>query len=131
MPETSSTREDAAVRLDEAEILARLDGDCQLLAELCDMLLVELPRMMDTLIEAIRIEDANAVHRAAHRLKGSLSVFGEGAHIEDCVSLEEMAMKQDLARAPEVLSSMQGHLEEFRVAVASLGKECHARADRR
>ena len=61
MPETSSTREDAAVRLDEAEILARLDGDCQLLAELCDMLLVELPRMMNTLIEAIRIEDANIV----------------------------------------------------------------------
>jgi HPt (histidine-containing phosphotransfer) domain-containing protein len=131
MPDTSSTREDAAVRLDEAGILARLDGDCQLLAELCDMLLAELPRMMNTLIEAVRIEDANAVHRAAHRLKGSLSIFGEGVHIEDCVSLEEMGIRRDLARVPEVLSSLQEHLDKFKVAVALLGKENHARADRR
>jgi chemotaxis protein histidine kinase CheA len=129
MPETESIREDAALKLDEAEILARLDGDCQLLADLCDLSLVELPRMIQTLAEEVKAGNANAVHRAAHRLKGSLSVFGTGPHIEDCVAMEEIAIKCDLSRAAEAMSRLERHLEEFSAAVAALGEESHARTD--
>jgi protein-histidine pros-kinase len=131
MPDTRSIGEDVAIRLNEEEILARLDGDCQLLADLCDLSLTELPRMLNSLTEAVRNEDANAVHRAAHRLKGSLSVFGAGPHIEASQALEEMALNHDLSRTPEVLSRLERHLDEFSAAVAALGKETHARADRR
>jgi HPt (histidine-containing phosphotransfer) domain-containing protein len=87
--------------------------------------------MMNSLTEAVRIADANLVHRAAHRLKGSLSVFGPGPHIQDCETLEEMALNYGLAQAQEVLALMEKHLCEFSAAVAELGKETHARADRR
>jgi len=130
MLDTGSTRQDAALELDEAEILVRLDGDCQLLADLCELSLAELPRMIQPLAEAVRIEDATAVHRAAHRMKGSLSLFGHGPHIEDCITLEEMALQHDLSRALEILSRLERHLEEFRAAATALGKEIHARANR-
>jgi chemotaxis protein histidine kinase CheA len=131
MPETESNRENAAIKLDETEILERLDGDCQLLADLCDLSQAELPRMIQTLADEVKLGDANAVHRAAHRLKGSLSVFGIGPHIEDCITMEEMAIKCDLSQAGEVMIRLVRHMEEFSVAVSALGKESHARADRR
>jgi protein-histidine pros-kinase len=131
MHDPNATCKDAVFRLDEAEILARLDGDCQLLAELCDMALTEIPRMIETLAEAVRVEDANAVHRSAHRLKGSLSIFGAGPHIEISQALEDMALNRDLLRAPEVFGRLEIHLLKFTAAVAALGKESHARANRR
>ncbi len=131
MHDTDSIREDAALELDEAEILARLGGDRPLLAELCELSLAEMPRMIEPLAEAVRIGDANAVHRSAHRLKGSLSLFGAGPHIRDCEILEEMALKHDLPRAPELLRRLERHLKEFSAAVAALGKESHAHTDRR
>ena len=129
--EMNSIREDAVLQLNEAEILARLDGDCQLLADLCDLSLVELPRMIKSLAETIKTGEATAVHRAAHRLKGSLSIFGRVAHTLDLEALEEMALRQDLAQAPEILSRLEKHLDEFSAAVAALGKQSHARTDRR
>jgi len=129
MTSTDSMRKDTALQLDEAEILARLDGDWQLLADLCDLSLTELPRMIQSLSEAVKAQDANAVHRSAHRLKGSLSVFGEGPHTRDCITLEEMALNQDLSRTQEVLCGLERHLEQFNAAVDALGKESHARAD--
>lgn len=129
MPDMRSNREDAAFQPDEAEILSRLDGDRQLLADLCEMSLVELPRMAQSLKDAVEQADANAVHRAAHRLKGSLSVFGAGPHIEDCEAMEEAALKKDLSRATEIHGLLGKHLEQFRAAIAALGKETHARAD--
>jgi hypothetical protein len=71
------------------------------------------------------------VHRAAHRLKGSLSLFGEGPHIHDCITLEEMALRRDLSGTAEVMIGLAMHLDQLRAAVAALGKESHARADRR
>ncbi len=131
MHEADSICEDAALELDEAEIVDRLGGDRELLAELCELSLAELPRMIQPLAEAVRIGDANAAHRAAHRLKGSLSLFGAGPHIRDCEVLEEMALEHDLSRAAELLRRLERHLNEFSAAVAALGKESHARADRR
>jgi HPt (histidine-containing phosphotransfer) domain-containing protein len=130
MPEIDSIREDAAIKLDEAEILARLDGDCQLLADLCELSQAELPRMIQTLAEAVKTGEPNAVHRAAHRLKGSLSIFGTGPHIEDCIAMEELALKSDLSQTPEAMSRLERHLEEFSAAVSALGRESHARANR-
>jgi HPt (histidine-containing phosphotransfer) domain-containing protein len=130
MTGTESIRDTQALHLNEVEILARLDGDCQLLADLCDLSLTELPRMRQTLAEAIKLRDANAVHRAAHRLKGALSVFGGGPHTRDCITLEEMALKQGLSSMQEVFCGLERHLDQFSAAVEALGKESHARSDR-
>jgi HPt (histidine-containing phosphotransfer) domain-containing protein len=120
--------EEAAVRLNKAEILARLDGDWQLLAELCDLALAETPGMIEALSAAIERQDADAVHRAAHRLKGALSVLGDGPHIAAAVALEEMGRNRELARADDTFDRLKRLLGEFGVAVAALGKEAYARA---
>lgn len=131
MTSTNCISGDSVLQLDIDEILARIDGDCQLLADLCELSLTELPRMNQTLVDAVGKQDADAVHRAAHRLKGALSVFGDGPHIRDCLTLEEMGRKHDISSTPEMMGGLEMHLDQFSAAVAALGKECHARADRR
>jgi HPt (histidine-containing phosphotransfer) domain-containing protein len=129
MPGSISSQDNAELQLNREEILSRLDGDYQLLADLCDLSLTELPRMIQSLADAVKAQDANAVHRAAHRMKGALSIFGDGPQIRDCQALEEMAQQCDLSRIPEVMSGLAGHLDQLRAAIAALGKESHARAD--
>jgi HPt (histidine-containing phosphotransfer) domain-containing protein len=131
MTGTAPIPEYAILQLNEVEILERLGGDSELLGDLCDMALTELPRMMQSLAETVKIGDANAVHRAAHRLKGALSVFGEGPHIHDCLTLEAMALEKDLSRTPEILSGLESHVGQLCRAVATLGRESHAHSDRR
>ena len=130
MADRDATSQGTDFQLNEVEILARLDGDCQLLADLCDLSLSELPRMTQLLAEAVQGGDAKAVHRAAHRLKGSVSLFGDGPHIADCLTLEELALQSDLSQTPAILSRLEQHLEEFSAAVGALGGEIHARTDR-
>jgi HPt (histidine-containing phosphotransfer) domain-containing protein len=119
---------EGAFTLDKAEILERLDGDWQLLAELCDMALAEVPRMLNPLSVAIAQRDAQGIHRAAHRLKGALVLFGRGPHIEEAETLEQMGRNQDLEQAAEVFSDLLNDLDELTAAVEVLGKEAHARA---
>jgi HPt (histidine-containing phosphotransfer) domain-containing protein len=132
MGEASTTflSNDDAVRLDAEQIAGRMDGDWQLLAELCEMAQAELPRMIESLDVAVRKEDADAVHRAAHRLIGSLSIFGPGPHIDALEAVQEKARNQSMAPAAEVFSRLKVHLDEFSAAVAALGKEAYARASR-
>jgi hypothetical protein len=131
MPDTRSISNDTAMTLDEVQILHRLDGDWQLLADLCDLSLAELPRMLEPLVSAVRLEEANVMNRAAHRLKGALSIFGPGPHIDTLEALEAMGRNHDIVQTPEVLSRFERLLDEFSAAVAALGKEAHARASRR
>jgi len=124
----SPNRANGVFTLDKTEILERLDGDWQLLAELCDMALAEVPRMLNPLSAAIAQRDPQAVNRAAHRLKGALSLFGRGPHIEGAEALEEMGRSQALGHAQKVFDDLVNDLDELTAAVDALGKEAHARA---
>lgn len=121
-------REDAAVQLHWAEILDSLGGDWWLTAELCDMALVELPHLSEQLAAALRAQDAYSMQRAAHRLKGILSAFGKGPHLDAAEALEQMARNQALAQASEALNRLNRYLAEFMVAAAELEKQAHVRA---
>jgi len=119
------------VHLNQQEILDRLDGDWSLLAELSNLALAELPRMIDTLDQAAQSKDPNVIHRAVHRLIGSLGVFGPGPHTTAANELQEMARDGNIEPIPELFERLKLHLVGFRVAVESLAKEAHARADSR
>src|SRR5947209_20244814 len=57
--------------LDEGDLLARLNGDTQLLNEVLELFLQQLPTMLANLRKAVSSNDPEEVRMAAHALKGS------------------------------------------------------------
>jgi HPt (histidine-containing phosphotransfer) domain-containing protein len=66
---------DAGPAFDEDDMLARVSGDRQLLAELVDMFLEEWPKTMVKLRGAFADGDAHTMERAAHNLRGALGAL--------------------------------------------------------
>ena len=56
--------------IDRPAILARLDGNTELLAEVVELFLQECPGLLKHIREAVERSDARAVERSAHALKG-------------------------------------------------------------
>jgi two-component system, sensor histidine kinase and response regulator len=81
----------------DAEVLARFDGDCELLRELARIFLQECPKMLDDLREALHAADPKAVARAAHTLKGSVGNFAMPRPWETAQRLELLAKSGQLS----------------------------------
>ena len=67
--------------LDRATVLARLDGDEALLAEVVELFVAEAPGLLAAVAEAVASGDGKRVERAAHTLKSCVGQLGaERAH---------------------------------------------------
>ncbi|MGH7490480.1 MAG: Hpt domain-containing protein [bacterium] len=94
----------------KAEALERLDGDEDLLRELCGIFLEESPKLMQKLHQALADGDAEAVMRAAHSLKGEVSYLGAKGASQAARQLEEMGREKNLSQALETLAELERDL---------------------
>ncbi|MGH9503550.1 MAG: Hpt domain-containing protein [Terriglobales bacterium] len=101
----------------KAEALERLDGDEDLLRELCEIFLEESPKLLQKLGEAIAESDAAAVMRAAHSLKGELGYLGAAAASQASASLEAMGIEKNLSDAVQVFAFLQEQMAALRLAI--------------
>lgn len=82
--------------VDEEGALKRLGGDRSLFDEFISIFLEDSPELLSEIRQGLKSDDANAVGKNAHSLKGLMSNFGA----KECV---EVALKIELAgRAGEV-----------------------------
>ena len=99
--------------LEEAQILARFDGDLELARELARMFIEECPKYLNDMHEAVRAGDSHALQHSAHTFKGSVGNFSTvGAH-ESALKLEMLGKSGDLAGASEILNLLQEQLAQF------------------
>lgn len=112
------TQGGGAVVFDRARALAGVDDDLELLCELIELFLEDSPRLLTELGEAVASGDAEAVMRAAHTLKGSVSVLGAPVVTDLAGELEAQARNGDLSRADalhtavvEAMARLAPHLE--------------------
>jgi two-component system sensor histidine kinase/response regulator len=98
--------------LDRAAVLARLDGDEELLRELVDLFLDDTPRLLAEARDAIAVGDSVRLQRAAHTIKGSVGNFGAEAVVNAAWHLESLARTTSLAEAPAGLERLAQLLEE-------------------
>ena len=75
--------------IDEAT-LERVGGDAELLAEVSQLFIEDAPRQLQAIRDALNRQDAAALHRAAHTLKGSASNFGAARLVEEAYALEQI-----------------------------------------
>ena len=87
--------------------LDRIDGDEELLRDLCRIFLEESPQLLQRLRQAVIAGDAEGVMRAAHSLKGEAGYLGAGAVSHAARQLEDMGREQDLSQAGDTLATLE------------------------
>jgi CheY-like chemotaxis protein/HPt (histidine-containing phosphotransfer) domain-containing protein len=85
-----ATRRSAGI-IDRAELMARMGGDEGLLRRLIDMFLVNYPKQLSELHEAVRQRDVETLRRRSHTLRGALSLFAASEAADAAHRLEKSA----------------------------------------
>jgi two-component system sensor histidine kinase/response regulator len=100
-----------------AEALERLDGDEDLLHELCQIFLSESPKFLQQLRQGLSDGDIEAIKRAAHSLKGEASYLAASCATQAAHRLEDLAKEGDLAQAGPALGVLEREMSRLRVAI--------------
>jgi two-component system sensor histidine kinase/response regulator len=97
-------------KIDQAALLAGVDGNRRLLREIIRVFLSDCPKRLVEIREAVRRGDAGALERAAHALKSAVGNFGAKSTIAAAQQLEALARKGDLDAAGGVCVTLESEL---------------------
>jgi PAS domain S-box-containing protein len=111
--------------LDRAAVLARLDGDEELLAELAGLFIQDSPKRLSAIQQAIEQDDAQGLERAAHALKGSVGNFVIPTAVKAAQTLETMGREGDLAAADTAYAVLQEEIAGLVQVLQRLESEVH------
>jgi HPt (histidine-containing phosphotransfer) domain-containing protein len=100
--------------------LANLGGDEHGLAEVAQIFLVECSRLMSQVREAIQRNNALALERAAHNIKGSIETFAAQKAYETARRLEDLGREGRLKDAEGVYASLEAEIDRLRPEMESL-----------
>src|SRR5439155_61034 len=118
---TSSNRQRTeAVALDRVAILARIDGDEELLKELVAVFLDDSVQLMNEIREALARRDSKMLQCAAHALKGSAANFGTSAVCEAASRLEMIGQNENLVGAEAAWAELEEAMKNLKPALRSL-----------
>lgn len=92
--------------------LERVGGDQELLKEIAGLFLEDAPGLLDLVRDAIEKNDASALQRAAHSLKGSVANFGAEETVEAAFQLEQMGANGKLDGAKDVFVVLENELHK-------------------
>jgi HPt (histidine-containing phosphotransfer) domain-containing protein len=81
------------------ELLERINGDLGFLSELLDIFRKDYPQQIQAVRQAITGDDASALQRVGHTLKGSLGNLAAPMASRIATDLESMGKSGNLARA--------------------------------
>jgi histidine phosphotransfer protein HptB len=100
--------QDTIFSLDEA--LARVDHDRDIFQMVAELFLEHGPKDLAEAQAALAAQDAAALARSAHRLKGAILQFCAPAALDATKQLEELGKAGDLKSAVEVCAKLEMEL---------------------
>jgi HPt (histidine-containing phosphotransfer) domain-containing protein len=98
---------------DKAAALDRVEGDEELLQDICRIFLEESPKLMKRLQQAVAEENGEGVSQAAHSLKGESGYLGATSISQMAKQLETMGRDHELSQAATVLGQLQKEMESL------------------
>jgi PAS domain S-box-containing protein len=118
-PTTPGVGESAGVsdQIDWSAALEYVAGDEQMLRDLIGIFLVECPRWLTELREAIASERIGDVKRLAHNLKGSIRLFGAKSVFDSAFLLEQMGRSGNLSGAAPACAALEEGIERLKPAL--------------
>ena len=98
---------------DEAALWERVDGDAEFLAETVEMLSSDGRDLIAQLRQAVAADDAAALGRVAHTLKGMLSNFCADEAEQGALAVELLGKNGDVAAAPGPVGRLEQDVESL------------------
>ncbi len=98
-------------------------GEPDLLSELVELFLEDVPLRLTALREATAQGDSSSVAKIAHALKGSCANMGARRVVNLCTGLEKVGKSGDLSHVPEVLCQLEEELVRARDALEEQAKK--------
>jgi two-component system sensor histidine kinase/response regulator len=115
------TVRDESASVDVADLLERIDGDLEFVAELAVTFELDYPEKMKAAHAAVAHGDGDALRQTAHGLKGALANLAATHGAELAAQLEYAGNEGDLARAPVLMQQLE---EELPRVMAALQQVC-------
>ncbi len=106
--------------MDLQEALDRVDGDRDLLGEIANIFLVDVAEMVQAVHAAVGANDATALNRAAHRLKGSVVTFAAGPAADAALVLELKGRDAQMDGAADAARRLEKEVDRLIVALTPL-----------
>jgi signal transduction histidine kinase/CheY-like chemotaxis protein/streptogramin lyase len=107
--------------------LDRAEGDHVLLERMVKLFIDQSAKLLPEMAKALAIGDAQALERAAHKLRGSMGIFGAAPATRAANRLEELARSGALGTAVDVFEIFSEQVDRLRTALeAFVGEELHA-----
>jgi two-component system, sensor histidine kinase and response regulator len=116
---SGSVAPDASIDQSVLEGLRELqeEGEPDVLKELIELFLEDVPSQLEALREAEERDDAKSVERTAHTLKGSSGNMGATRMATLCAELEVVGGSGSLARAPELFEQLKAEFDRVRTVL--------------
>jgi len=111
---------------DRSAAMARVDDDFELLQELVQLFLNDLPKSLAAVEGAITQQDAAKLERAAHSLKGSVGSFSAQAAFEAALKLENMGREKDFTGIEGAHTDLRREIARLESALRELLEETAA-----
>jgi len=118
--ETETQKTDPKEIIDTASVLARVDGDMELLQEMVELFLKGLPGLLSNVQDSVKRRDAKALESAAHTLKGLVGNFGARSAFEVALQLENLGRQGDLTEAESAYRALKQEIENLKPALVGL-----------
>ena len=99
--------------LDENALLARYDDDVDLIKEIAELFISDLPTRMSEIKKAIAARDARGLQIAAHSLKGSVGNFNATEAFAAAQALESAGRDGDLSRVDNSYCELENSVHIF------------------
>ena len=126
VPPAPSAAASVEPAFEPAEILARVEGDRALLAELVELFREEAPHLLAELRRCVEAGDTRGVQDAAHALKGSVGNFGAFAATDAALALELLGRNEDLREAEPRLAELEQEVERLGSSLVRMVEEVEA-----
>jgi CheY-like chemotaxis protein len=107
--------------LDGRALLAQVDGNVQLLGKLTRLFLADCPARLSRIRQAVASRDPQALHQAAHALKGSIANFAARDAFDAALKLEKMGKQNDLTGVEDAHRTLENEIRRLQQALAAVG----------
>ena len=99
--------------LDTTELLERLSGDTELLAEVVVLFLEDCPDRVRAIDAAVRLGDPAEIRAAAHALKGAAGNMFAHRLFSAAAALEQLAEAGEMAAVPTTFDRLKAEVDEL------------------
>jgi HPt (histidine-containing phosphotransfer) domain-containing protein len=106
--------------IDTARLMSEFAGDEEILAEMCDAFLVEIPNNISGIGAAIGDKDLKNLEFTAHTLKGAIANFQAPLIKDLCYKLEQLGRANELAGCDAHFTNLKSMMDDFTLELIAL-----------